>query len=251
MSFGGLAVFAGQAVLMAKVLGRRAVRFLVIAGVAPLLLALVISPAYIAIVWNRTVEALTYGPEAGDFSLRARTAFVEAGWNAFLEHPWLGVGIGTDAFYMPGAFPTWAARDPSINWVLQNPAAGCSLHIQILSETGLVGASLFSALLLAMVVGTLKAYRRVSEPWKKSVYASVFVVLLGQFAGYATMNRFFLHYWFFIWGLAICTVRLAPQTDPAMRVHHTVYRKTLGGVFAPAGISSVSASPSPAAARVR
>jgi O-antigen ligase len=251
MSFGGLAVFAGQAVLMAKVLGRRAVRFLVVAGVAPLLLALIISPAYINVVWNRTVEAFTYGTEADDFSVRLRTALVESGWNAFQEHPWLGVGIGASPFYMPGAWPTWAARDPSINWVLRNPGNLCNLHIQILSETGLVGAFLFSALLLAMVLGTFKAYRRVSEPWKKSVYASVFVVLLGQFAGYTTMNRFFLHYWFFIWGLAICTVRLARQTDPAMRVHRTVYRKTLGEEFAPAVVSSVSVSPSPAAARVR
>jgi hypothetical protein len=49
------------------------------------------------------------------------------------------------------------------------------------------------------------------------------------------MNRFFLHYWFLIWGLAVCTVRLAPQLDTAMRVRRAMYRKTLGGVFAPAG----------------
>jgi O-antigen ligase len=247
MSFGGLAVFAGQAVLMAEVLGKRAVRVLALAGVAPLLLALLISPAYIGIVWHRAVDLVLYGTESGEFSLRMRTASVESGWNAFLEHPWLGVGIGDSGFYMPGAWPTWAARDPSLNWTLRNPSGLMNLHVQILSETGLVGASLFSALLLAMVVGTFKAYRRVSEPWKKSVYASVFVVLLGQFAGYTTMNRFFLHYWFFIWGLAICTVRLAQQTDPAIRVHRTVYRKTLGGKFALAGAPSAS----PVAAGVR
>lgn len=251
MSFGGLAVFAGQAVLMAKVLGRRAVRLLAVAGIAPLLLALLISPAYVNIVWNRTVEAFTYGTEAEDFSLRMRAALLESGWNAFLEHPWLGVGIGDSGFYVPGAWPTWAARDPSINWTLRSPGNVCNLHIQILSETGLVGAALFAALLLTMAGGTFKAYRRASEPWKKSVYAGVFVALLGQIAHYTSMNRFFLHYWFFIWGLAICTLRLAEQADPAMRVRRTLYRETLRGQLAPAGVSSVPASPGLAAARLR
>jgi len=234
-SFGGLAVFAGQAALMALILGRRAVGFLALAGVAPLLLALVISPAYVNIVWNRTVGAYNYGIESDDFSVRMRAALVESAWNAFQEHPWLGVGIGDSGFYVPGDWPTWAARDPSINWTLRNPANLCNFHLQILSETGLAGAGLFAAMLVTMVGATFKAYRRVPESWKKSVYAGVLVALLGQVAHYSSMNRFFSRYWFFIWGLAICTVRLAETTDPGMHVHRTLYRRKLAEELVPAG----------------
>ena len=235
MSFGGLAVFAGQAVLMAVMLGRRAVGFLAFAGAAPLVLALVISPAYVNTVWNRTIGVYNYGIESEDFSVRTRAALVESEWNAFLEHPWLGVGIGDSPFYVPGAWPTWAARDPRISWVLRNPADAINLYIQVLSETGLVGATVFAALLVTMAGGTFKAYRKASEAWKKSVYAGVLVALLGQIAHYTSMNRFFLHYWFFVWGLAICVVRLAGQTDPSMRVQGTRYRRKLAGEFALAG----------------
>jgi O-antigen ligase len=251
MSFGGLAVFLGQAALMAMILGRRAVKFLALAGAAPLLLALVISPAYVSVVWDRTVESYTYGAESGDFSVRMRMALVESAWNAFQEHPWLGVGIGESPFYVPGDWPTWAARDPSINWTLRTPANLCNLHLQILSETGLVGSALFVALLVTMVGGTFKAYRRATEPWKRSVYAGVLVALLGQIAHYSSMNRFFLHYWFFIWGLAICTVRLAEQADAGLRVHRILYRRRLAGELAPAGASPASTASSLAAARRR
>lgn len=236
-SFGGVAVFVGQVVLMAMILGKRAFRFLALAGVAPFLLALVVSPAYVDLVWSRTVGAYNYGIESDDFSIRMRAALVESGWNAFKEHPWLGVGIGDSVFYVPSQWPTWAARDPNINWTLRSPANLMNLHIQILSETGLAGATLFAALLITMAWTTFKAYRRVSEPWKKSVYAGILVALLGQIAHYSSMNRFFCRYWFFIWGLAICTVRLAGETDPGMRVRRTLYRRKLAGGFAPAGAS--------------
>jgi O-antigen ligase len=239
MSFGGLAVFAGQAALMALILGKRAAGFLALAVAAPLLLALLISPTYVKAVWHRTVEAYTYGTESADSSLRLRTALTESAWNAFREHPWFGVGIGDSGFYVPGAWPTWAARDPSLNWTLRDPSSVPNFQVQILSETGLVGAGLFAALLVTMAGGTFKAYRRASEPWKKSVYAALLVALLGQVAHYTSMSRFILHYWFFIWGLAICTVRLSKQTEPGMPVHRTQHRSGLNGELARAGVESL------------
>jgi hypothetical protein len=54
-----------------------------------------------------------------------------------------------------------------------------------------------------MVLGTLKACRRAKEGWKKSACAAILVALLGQIAHYTSVNLFGLHYWFFIWGLAV------------------------------------------------
>ncbi|MGI0134981.1 MAG: O-antigen ligase family protein [Candidatus Micrarchaeaceae archaeon] len=227
MSFGGLAVFLGEGALMALALGRRAAGFLVLAGAAPLFLALAISPIYVTWVWNRAVGVIDYGVEARDFSVRQRTALVEAAWAAFKEHPWLGVGIGNSTFYVVGDMPGWAITDPAIKSALQSPAGAniCNFDLQILSETGLVGSGLLLALLATMIWETFTAWRHSSEPWKKSVYAAVLVALLGQIAHYVSMNRFFCHYWFFIWGLAICAPRLLAQKDPKMPERRVIIRK--------------------------
>jgi O-antigen ligase len=205
MSFGGLVVFVGQVALMAVILGRRAVGFLALAGAAPLLLALAISPVYVSSVWNRAAGAFVYGSESGDGSMRLRAALAETSWATFKEHPWLGVGIGVSNYYVPGDMPTWAAKDPYVKGLARSflDANLCNLVSQVLSETGLAGTALFVLLLATMAWGTLKAYQRATEGWKKSVYAAILVALLGQIAHYTSMNTFHFHYWCFIWGLAI------------------------------------------------
>ncbi len=218
MSFGGLAVFLGEAALMAMILGRRAVGLLALAAGAPLLLALAVSPVYARFVWDRAVGVFDYGIETSDFSVRQRAAAAESAWTTFEEHPWLGVGIGNAGFYLVGDIPRWAAAQPDLRKAMLGPNldADCldNAFLRVLSETGLVGMGLFVAMLATMVWGTFKAYRRAPERWKKSVYAAILVALLGQIAHYTSMSEFSFRYWFFIWGLAICTVRLAGEADP-------------------------------------
>jgi O-antigen ligase len=213
MSFGGLAVFMGEVALIAIILGRRAVGFLTLALVAPLVLAVAVSPTYVKFVWERAVGVFDYGIEARDFSVRDRTALAEAAWEAFKQHPLLGVGIGNSGFYVPGNMPGWAASDAAIKMSLRSAANVCNFDLQILSETGLAGTTFFVLLLGTMALDTLKAYRAALESWKKRVYAGVLVALLGQIAHHVSMNRFFCHYWYFIWGLAICMPPLVGQAD--------------------------------------
>lgn len=233
MSFGGLAVFAGQVALMALALGRRAVGFLVLAGAVPLLLALVISPIYVSWVWNRAVGVYENGVEGADSSVRIRTALTDAGWNIFEEHPWLGVGIGESTFYIPGDMPGWTREDPLFKGGFRDPANLCNFDVQILSELGLLGAGLFLALLVTMALGLLGSYRRAPERWKKAVYAAILIALLGQVAHYVSMNRFFVHYWYFIWGLAICAPKLLDQKDPKMPPRRVTLSKTNAVFFEP------------------
>jgi len=243
MSFGGLAVFLGEAALMAMVLGRRAVGLLALAGGAPLVLALAISPVYASFVWNRAVGVFDYGIETSDFSVRQRGAAAESAWTTFEGHPWLGVGIGNASFYIMGDMPTWAAAQPDLRRVMLGPDQDAdplfNEFLRVLSETGLVGTGLFVAMLATMVWGTFKAYRRTPEPWKKSVYAAILVALLGQIAHYTSMSEFSFRYWFFIWGLAICTVRLAGQADPCAPRPSTMWRKELARTITPTGIPAL------------
>lgn len=233
MSFGGLAVFVGEAALMALVLGRRAVGFLVVVVALPPLLALFVSPIYVSEVWSRTVGVYENGIQGSDFSVRIRSALSEAAFNAFEEHPWLGVGIGNSTFYILRGMPTWAMSDPDIKASFSDPANVPDFFAQILSETGLVGTSLFVLVLVTMGLGLFRAYRRTPERWKKAVYAAVLIALLGQTAHYASMNRFFVHYWYFIWGLAICTPKLLDQKDPKMAVRRVALSRKNRALFEP------------------
>jgi O-antigen ligase len=245
MSFGGLAVFVGEVALMAVILGRRAVGFLALAGAAPLLLALAISPVYVSSVWDRAVGAYAHGTQSEDGSLRARAALADAAWSAFEEHPWLGVGIGVSPYYVPGGMPTWVAADPEVKMYVGALEGGnvCSLHLEVLSETGLAGTGIFMLLFATMVLGTFKAYRGAPEPWKKSVYAAILVSLVGQFAHYTSMNRFHFHYWFFIWGLATSAVSLVGQPDPAVLALRATYGRKFAGRLAPAAALALRVSP--------
>lgn len=225
MSFGGLAVFVGEVAFMALALGRRAVGFLVLAGAIPLILVLTISPIYVNWVWNRAMGVYENGIQGSDFSVRVRSALTDAGWNTFEEHPWLGVGIGDSTFYIPSEMPGWTMEDPDLKKGFRDPANLSNFDVQILSETGLVGAGLFVALLATMALGLFRSYRRAPERWKKAVYAAILIALLGQVAHYVSMNRFFLHYWYFIWGLAMCTPKLLNQKDPKISICHVVSAK--------------------------
>jgi O-antigen ligase len=245
MSFGGVAVFLGEAALMAMMLGRRAVGFLALAGGAPLLLALAISPVYAGFVWDRAVGVFDYGIETSDFSVRQRAAAAESAWATFEEHPWLGVGIGNASFYLVGELPRWATTQPDLMKVMLGPNPDADAlgneFLRVLTETGLVGTGLFVAMLATMVWGTFKAYRRAPERWKKSVYAAILVALLGQIAHYTSMSELSFRYWFFIWGLAICTVPLAGQADPRAQTPRVIYRKGPARTIPPTGFPTLPA----------
>jgi hypothetical protein len=231
MSFGGLAAFFGEVVLMAFALGRRAIGFLLLAGAVPLLMALVISPIYVSWVWDRAMGVYENGIQGSDYSVRIRTALTEAAWNTFEEHPWLGVGIGNSTFYILGDMPGWAMADPDIKASFRDPINVPDFYAQILSETGLLGTGLFVMMLASMALGLFRAHRSAPERWKKSVYIGILIVLLGQVAHYVSVNRFFIHYWYFIWGLAICAPRLLSQNDPKISQRCAVVPKFALGVL--------------------
>lgn len=70
------------------------------------------------------------------------------GWDAFLHHPWTGVGIGGDAAYMT------VKPYPENAWVLVSPLSGldegqpfCNIVVEVLGTMGIMGFIPFASIL--------------------------------------------------------------------------------------------------------
>jgi hypothetical protein len=67
-----------------------------------------------------------------------------------------------------------------------------------------------------MLADSYRAVRGAKEKWKRGALAGIFFALVAQIFHYFALNDFAFRYWFFIWGLAICSRRLVVQDDPRM-----------------------------------
>jgi O-antigen ligase len=88
--------------------------------------------------------------------------------------------------------------------------------IELLASTGLPGCLLFVAFLASMLADSYGAVRSAKEKWKRRALAGIFFALVAQIFHYFALNDFAFRYWFFIWGLAICSKRLVTQDDRSM-----------------------------------
>jgi hypothetical protein len=83
---------------------------------------------------------------SGRFAFLERLVYWSTGWHIFNDHPWLGVGLGNSGFYFPDHFPSQGWDSFEIRGVLYRlydlPNVK-SLWIRLLSDSGLVGFSLF------------------------------------------------------------------------------------------------------------
>jgi O-antigen ligase len=115
---------------------------------AILVCALAVPPLMPQSVWTRVSSIIN--PEDDDTGSRgARVTLLQDGWNAFLEHPFTGVGAGQFQNYNP--------PDRQELWRETH-----NVELQVLSELGLVGFGVFMWLLVrsgATLFGTWNALR--------------------------------------------------------------------------------------------
>lgn len=94
-----------------------------------------------------------------------RLAFMAAAWDTFLDHPFLGVGLGQAGFYMLDRFPDWSMQGVyEITTILApnssqyiNPK---HLWFRLPAETGLLGGSLFFLFLAGALLAAFKLLSR-------------------------------------------------------------------------------------------
>jgi O-antigen ligase len=94
-----------------------------------------------------------------------RYALAVAAWGTFIDHPWLGVGLGQSGFYLFDHLPGWAfdrivemtlMLTPG-SWTFPNPK---NLWIRLLAETGIPGTLLFVVFMLIVLAGALALMAR-------------------------------------------------------------------------------------------
>ena len=226
LSFGSYAALLGSALVTGLVITRRGSR----GFLAPVLL-LVLAVGVIGAstrdslhwsvrdrVWDILENGL--GPSLQSESTRSRWASAETTFNVFLDHPLMGVGLGMPRFYVHEYMPSWAMSDVSIrSSVMGNTPGGISSNnqfIELLASTGLPGCLLFVAFLLSMLADSYGAVRCAKEKWKRRALAGIFFALVAQIFHYFALNDFAFRYWFFIWGLAICSRQLVMKDDRRM-----------------------------------
>ena len=234
-SLGGAIALLGEMGTAALTVRRRHLAAFALSLTLSTLVIFAINPDPLAWMVDRARGIMTWGRETEEFSARDRAAKAESAWNTFREHPWVGVGIGDSMFYLPGSYPTWAARDRGLLNQMRSDDEGAytvgNFFITVFSETGIIGGAAFITLLATLLRGCYRALKRATNPAQKKACAAVLVVLVGQFIHYFALSQLAFRYWFFIWGLAVFLARPgvvseSPRPPTALRPFR-IRRQTL------------------------
>ncbi|HUH97399.1 MAG TPA: O-antigen ligase family protein [Anaerolineales bacterium] len=132
---------------------------------------------YISRLWNTQAASIQ------DFLIQnsagARAAYIWGALGAYRDHPWTGVGLGADGFYIYQNLPDWIMTVvPEIASQL-SPASTLypnakNLYVRLLAETGLIGFILFLAFQLFLLGDLIAVLRARSGPWRYLGIAALF-----------------------------------------------------------------------------
>lgn len=221
-SLGAFGALFAAALLVGIVYARRGSKGMLV-GLSLLLIVLVASVVTSSkgerFLGDRVSEMLDSGLDPSSissFSTRQRLASAEAAFNLFVEHPWVGVGVGKSPFYLYATYPVWALNQADLRAGFSDTDVlpmSLNLFLQVMAETGVVGTVIFVALLLSMLADCYGAMNATKERWKRAVFAGILFALVVQVIHYSAMSWTGMRYWFFIWGLAICAPGLLKQKD--------------------------------------
>jgi O-antigen ligase len=165
----------------------------------------------------QTLSLLTPSAQSGIYqeaSFRGRSSEMFTGLNMFATHPLLGVGAGN----YPNNYPIYSQllglelrsgeREPH------------SLYIQVLAETGIIGAIGFIGFTVTLILSLYKARKSVERmddlrhwrPWIQAIQLSIIGYLITSFFLHGAYLRYF---WIFS-ALAIAAVQLTEEliNDP-------------------------------------
>ncbi len=138
-----------------------------------------------------------------------RVAYWQTGWNLFNDHPFAGVGLNAAGAYFPQYLPAYAwqlteTRDLLFRTNIQLNIK--NLWTRLLGETGLIGFSLFLALLVITLLTTLDLIKRGEGQGKVVGWmgALMLIALIGE--GFSVDSLALPYNWFPL-GLVAATWR--------------------------------------------
>lgn len=173
----------------------------------------IILAAILVIVWWVVVQALGFG--GGLFNLETfkehvGNVFYGASFNeridtfekamiAWREHPFLGVGVGGFGPYV-APHPSYMPKD---GWRIVNNEL-----IEILAETGILGAFAFFIIILVLIIRSIKAIIKTQDKYLKAIMIALLAAFIGVLVQYQTFSTLYImHVWFLI-GLMIAVQNL-------------------------------------------
>lgn len=140
---------------------------------------------------------------ANDFSFAERILYWQTGWNIFNDHPISGVGIGNSGFffeeYLPGF--AWYFDEPrNLFFNATYQPNNKNLWIRLLSETGIIGFSLFIIWLILIFIEAKSLSRQKEKQYAFVGYAGLFALIAFFFEGFS-IDSFALPYYWTIFGI--------------------------------------------------
>lgn len=141
-----------------------------------------------------------------------RTAYWEAGFRIFSEHPFLGVGLGNSGFFFVENIPTYGWRAPEVvqiirpdNHIFPNSK---NLWIRLLAETGIVGFTFFVVWLVAMFSRVWQLMNHKDQLYKILGLTGVLGIIAIIVEGFS-LDTFGLPYMWVLLGLVSAAARIS------------------------------------------
>lgn len=130
-------------------------------------------------------QATTFTEGVG--ALERFSTYDQAG-RLFLDHPWLGVGIGN--FGPAVASTPWT--QPEGGWLIVN-----NEYLELLAEMGVPGLLAFLAIIVTLVLSSVRSLREGKDPALRLLLFAFLAALFGILVQYQTFSiLFILHIWF-------------------------------------------------------
>jgi len=135
-------------------------RIVVIAGALGIILAPIVAPSLVARLMTLQGVESFFDQDAdvgADSSMRGRMTEMLSAFNVFLDHPIIGVGPGQYTKFYSMEYQS----DPKIAFrgITKTRRAHC-LYLEMAAETGLLGLSVFGALMGFLILGLWEQRRR-------------------------------------------------------------------------------------------
>lgn len=139
----------------------------------------------------------------GGASYSERVETYEIAYRAILEHPLLGIGMGSFGPY--ASFHPYVVPDQGYQ-IVNNE------YLELAAENGILGLLAFILILVTLAVRTIKAYQITQSAFLKSVIIGLSAAFLGILIQYNTFSiLYIMHVWVTI-GLLMCVQQLILNT---------------------------------------
>ncbi|HZW04010.1 MAG TPA: O-antigen ligase family protein [Anaerolineaceae bacterium] len=160
-------------------------------------------------------EANNFAALANRLVFAERVVFWEVGWDVFDQFPWLGVGLGNSGYFFTENLSSFSWGLPEVRTLMYHQSHipnTKNLWVRLLSETGIVGFSVFIAWLFTLWQ-TGQMLRR-----QKAVIFGVFglaglLTLVAFIIEGFSLDSFALPYYWLSFGLLVAAYRIARQKN--------------------------------------